>query len=88
MTDIFDEYNSGLESPARNAFAITPNDSTDLTTYTRGIYIGSAGDVAVTLAGDTSPVTFVGLLAGTILPVRAKRVLVTGTSAGSLVGLY
>lgn len=77
----------GSESPAVNAFAITPADGADLATVTRGIYAGGAGDLkVVTLGGDT--VTFVGLAAGVIHPIRAARVFATGTTATSIVGVY
>lgn len=77
----------GAESPAVNAFAVTPNDSTDLATATRGIYAGGAGDLKVTtLGGDT--VTFVGLAAGVIHPIRVARVFATGTTATNIVGVY
>lgn len=79
---------SGWSSPARNAFAITPSDSADLAFLTRGIYVGGAGNLSVILADDTDPVSFVGVLAGTLLALRAKRVRATGTTATSLVGVY
>ncbi|MGA1564322.1 MAG: spike base protein, RCAP_Rcc01079 family, partial [Pontimonas sp.] len=79
MSDKFSNYHSGLESPAERAFAITGNDSTDLTVFPRAIYVGGAGNVKViTLGGDT--VTFSGVLAGTVLPVRVKRVFSTDTT--------
>ena len=53
---------------------------------TRAIYVGSGGTLAVRLlSGQT--VTFAGVSAGSILPPRADRVLATGTTAGSIVGL-
>ena len=73
--------------PAPNAFAITPHDSTDFTNYTRGIYVGGAGNIViVTPSGDA--ITLVGAAAGSIIPVQAKRVNSTSTTATSLVGLY
>ena len=87
MSDKFSNYHSGLESPAERAFAITGNDSTDLTVTPRAIYVGGAGNVKVTtLGGDT--VTFNGAVAGTIIPVRVTRVFSTGTTATNLIGLY
>ena len=87
MSDKFGNYHAGLESPAERAFAITPNDSADLSVFPRAIYVGGAGAVKVTtLGGDT--VTFSGCLAGTVLPVRAARVFSTGTDATNLIGLY
>jgi|DEB0MinimDraft_6_1074348.scaffolds.fasta_scaffold47412_2 hypothetical protein len=87
MSDKFSNYHSGLESPAERAFAITGNDSTDLTVTPRAIYVGGAGNVKVTtIGGDT--VTFSGALAGTIIPVRVTRVFSTDTTATNLLGLY
>jgi len=87
MADNFEDYNAGLDSPASNAIAVTPSDSVSLTTDARALYIGVAGDVSLlTSGGDT--VTFVGLLAGSILPVRVNRVNATSTTATDIVALY
>lgn len=69
-----------------SAAAVTPSDSANLSTPSV-IYVGVYGDVKVTTAqGDT--VTFVGLPAGTVIPVQVLRVWATGTSASSLVAIY
>lgn len=78
----------GFSGPARRLFAITPNDSTSFDFATRGIYVGTAGDLAVLGIGDTVPVTLVGVPAGSLVPVAAQKVMATGTTAGSLVGMY
>ena len=71
---------------ARRAAAVTPSDSTVLEN-TRALYVGVAGDVAVTLVEGGS-VTLVGVNAGTILPIQVVAVLATGTTATSIVALY
>lgn len=75
---------------ARKALAITKSDSADqgLGGGCRALFIGGAGDVAVIAVGDTSAVTFAGLAAGSILPVQAKRVMSTNTTATSIVALF
>lgn len=73
-------------NPASDGFAISTNNSTDFTVQPRGIYVGGAGDVAVILGGST--LTFVGVVAGSILPISPTRVMATGTSATDLIGLY
>lgn len=73
--------------PAENAFAVTPSDDTDLAEDTRGLYVGVSGDVKVDLVGGTT-VTFVGLAAGVLHPLRVKRVYETGTDAEDIVGVY
>lgn len=85
MAGIFHDR-GGAESPASRAFAITPSDSTDLTTVTRSLYVGSGGNLSVILVGDTSAVTFTNIAAG-YHPLRIKRVRSTGSTATGLVGL-
>lgn len=90
LTDIVPDAETlalGLGAPARGAFAVTPDDATDFTTQARALYIGSAGDVKVRTWKDED-ITFIGVIASYILPVRCKRVFATGTTASSIVGLY
>jgi hypothetical protein len=66
----------GWDQPASIFQTVTPNDSTDLTYVTRGLYIGGAGNVGVyDIAGNYY--LFRGVPAGTILPIRVSRVLLT-----------
>lgn len=78
---------SGLESPARDAQAVTPSDVSDLAVTSRSIYVGTSGDVAVYMADQTTVVVFKSVPVG-VLPVRVDRVLLTGTTAGDLVALW
>lgn len=77
---------STRQDPARNAAAVTKSDSTVIA-QTDGLYIGGAGDVAVTMKGGGS-VTFIGVTAGQILPIMVTQVLSTGTTATNIVALY
>ncbi len=88
MPDLFAAHSTGLDSPASRAFAITPNDSTDLADVTRGLHTGSGGTIVLILNEDTASVTLSGVPGGVILPLRVKRVLATGTTASmNLIGL-
>lgn len=88
MADLYSTHAPGLDAPAQKAFAITPDDNNDLSYNTRAIYTGAGGTLVCTLMDDSSDVTFVALPAGTVLPVRVKRVKATGTTASmNLVGL-
>jgi hypothetical protein len=78
----------GLDAPACQAFAVTPNDAADLAFTSRGIWVGGAGNIAVILLNDSSAVTFVGLAAGTFLPLGVKRVMSTNTTATNIVAVY
>lgn len=72
---------------AHSGAAVTPSDSTILKP-TRALWVGGAGDVAITMAGDGSVLTLVGVPAGSILPVQATKVMSTNTSATNIVALY
>lgn len=79
--------NTRGSNPGETAAAVTPSDSVNLTADARSLYIGGAGNASVVTAnGDT--VTFVGLLAGSILPVRIRRVNATDTTATNIVAIY
>lgn len=70
--------------PAIEAEAVTVN--VDFTKVARGLYIGGGGNATVTMENGDS-VAFVGLLAGTILPVRCTKVN-TGATATNIVALF
>lgn len=71
---------------ARTAVAITKNDTTTFAA-TRGLYVGTGGDVAVEMAGGGT-ITFKNVAAGSLMPISVTKVLATGTVATDFVGLY
>ena len=86
MPDRFQNSSPSLSGPAAHGFAVTPHDANLLPETTRALYVGSAGTLAVGMASGAS-LTFTGIAAGTVLPVRATRVMATGTSATDILGL-
>ncbi len=87
MPDQHSGFAEGLTSPADNASAVTPSDSTDLAYTSRALYVGGAGNLVVTMVGG-GDVTFTAVPAGSILPIRVSRVKATSTTATSIVNLY
>ncbi len=87
MTDIYSSTYHDASSPAQHGVAVTPNDSTDLSNFTRAVYVGGAGDVKVDLVGSGT-VTFSAVPVGTVLPVRVSRVYDTGTDATLILALW
>ena len=85
--DTYKNMMGGLESPARVAVPVSPNDINDLVNTSRSIYIGTGGDVAVHMIGQSAPVVFKAVPVG-ILPIRVDRVLATGTTAADIVALW
>ena len=75
---------NGINGPIISAFAITPDDASDLPQPTRAIYVGTSGNLKVLMVGDATPVTFLSVPVG-LWPWRVKRVYLTGTTAGSLI---
>ncbi len=85
MVDKFRNRESSLESPARRAEAVSPDNGADLPNFSRALYVGTAGDIRVTtVGGDT--VTLVG--ATGFLPLCVARVHATGTSAAAILALW
>ena len=60
--------------------AVTPSNTVDLTQFSV-IYVGTGGNVKVTTA-QGSVVTFSNAVAGSVLPVRVRRVWADSTASG------
>lgn len=85
-----DKYEAAIQSvsaPAASCFAITPTDADDLEQATKAIYVGAGGSLTIRTVASEQDVTFVGVAAGSILPIRAVAIRATGTTASGLVGL-
>jgi hypothetical protein len=88
MSDPFESYGTGLEAPATRASAVTPNDSTDLNTFARALYVGTGGNITLDTVGGDSSVAFANVPDGFVLSVRTQRVRSTGTTASNIVALW
>lgn len=79
---------SGQITPAAFAEAITPADNDLASTFSRAIYVGSGGDLVVTMAGARDvPVTFKSVLSGSLLPLRVAQVN-AATTCSDIVVLF
>ena len=90
MPDDFSGYADSAGAPARRVAAITPSDAVDLADTPKAIYVGTGGDVALVAAGapaGAAAVVFRNLPSGALLPVRARRVAATATTAADLLAL-
>lgn len=72
--------------PSPRPITVTPHDTNELAYAVRAFYVGVTGNVSVVNdLGDT--VVWVAVPAGQIIPCQTRRVLATGTTATSIVGL-
>lgn len=85
-TDAQTQYGLPVSSPAFHAAAITPSNSVNFDTVARAIYVGTTGNIVIVTPND-EVVTFTAVPVG-ILPVMAKRVNSTSTTASNLVALW
>lgn len=76
---------SRTTSPAQNAIAVTPSDTTII--GARSLYVGVTGDITVDMVGGQTGVLFKAAPVG-VLPIAALRVKATGTTATNILALY
>lgn len=73
-------------SPARALVAVTPHDTNELAAGCKALHIGAAGTISIIAVDDTEAVSL--NVGQGILPIRAKVVKSTGTTATTIVALY
>jgi len=73
--------------PARDAAAVTPSDSAQISPVARALYVGGSGDIKLVTEEGTT-VTFQDIVAGSILPVKVTKVFATDTTATNIVALF
>lgn len=86
--DDFRNERAQLNSPLSRFFAIVPNDVDDLPQAVRAINVAGGGTIrclGVDNRDDDPPVTL-NVIPGVLLPIRLKKIFVTGTSAIGIVG--
>jgi hypothetical protein len=74
-----------LSAPAERAEAVTPSDTADLTNVSRAIWVGTPGNLRVTMRTG-AVVTFPNINNGWH-PLRVSRVWSTGTTASGIVAV-
>ncbi len=84
--DRYASYSGSATGSAVSLRAVTPNDNVDLDFVSNGLLIGGSGTISVIARDDADPVSLV-VVAGQILPIRARRVRLSGTTATDIVAL-
>lgn len=80
---------SSQNNPSYQYESVTPSDSVNFTggRVCRALYIGGAGNLVAVDKNGTA-VTFSGIAAGSVLPIRCIRVNATSTTATLIVALF
>jgi len=77
------------ESPADTSYVVTPADGVEIGAFLpRAIYVGVGGDINMRLEGDEAPVLFKGVQDGSLLPVKARMIYSTSTTATNIVAIF
>lgn len=88
--DTFPKETANVRDPGGEFFAITTSDSSDLPSNTRGLLIGTAGDIKIAGVNqtDAQAVTIPSgcLNTGQWHPMRVRKIFATGTTATNLFG--
>lgn len=87
MADQFAGSNDTPQAPARQAFAVTPHATNEVSPLPKALFIGTGGNLVGRAVGSVSDVTFKNLQSGQILDVRLQYVRASGTTATDIVGL-
>lgn len=85
MPDTFANRTRTPSDPVVSIFDITPDDDTDLPRVTLAVNVATPGSLRVTMA-DGSAGT-ISVAPGQAIPLRLRRVWLTGTTATGIVGL-
>jgi hypothetical protein len=67
--------------------AVTPSDTIDLPQTSDAVWVGGAGTVAA-VASDNTVTQITAVPAGALLPIKVRRINLTGTSATPILVLY
>ena len=85
MTDVFANQARSPGDPAVSAFAVIPDDASDLAQVTTALNVATPGSVRVTLADGTQ--AHLAIAAGQSIAVRVRRVWQSGTTATGITAL-
>lgn len=85
MTDEFQGTAQSALTPSENAFPVTPDDESPLSSVPKYLYVGSGGSVTLRTLDAAADVVFENVPSGGYLYIRASHVRATGTTAAAIV---
>jgi len=82
MNDPFDDRMPSTSGPAADILPVTPADGVELPQVAAALYVETGGALSFVTANEEIRTVVVGDL--TLLPVRARQVRATGTTASGI----
>lgn len=79
--------NRNLRNPGQNGEVVTPHNTNEFVKVSRAIYVGTGGNVNL-VTRDGTTLLFSNVQDGTVLPIRARQVRATGTTATDIIAIY
>lgn len=87
IRDSFENSVDSVMAPSENFFPIVPSDSEEIELATKAVFVGQGGNLAVMPLKGQSPVVFANIADGSVIDIRVRAILATGTTAAQIVGL-
>jgi hypothetical protein len=73
--------------PGASGAPVVPSDTVPLKNCSRGLYVGTGGDLVVVLTDTTEVLTFKNVPSGAVLPIQVRYVKVA-TDAEDIIALW
>lgn len=74
------KFSPSPSSFGRRGAVVTPSDDADLPAVVKAVVCLTAGNVSVIPADNSTPISFIDVGAGFVVPYQVRRVRATGTT--------
>ncbi len=88
MADPFADTLDQLTAPATAARPVTPDDANPLADIPKALFVGTGGTLVLRGLADGADAVWKNVASGSIVPLRARFVRATGTTAADILALY
>ena len=88
MADPFANTADQLTAPATRAVPVTPDDAAPLADPPKALFVGTGGTLVLRGIADGADAVWKNVASGGIVPLRARFVRATGTTATDILALY
>lgn len=86
MQEIYSRFKHRNKNLGHDFEEVSPDDNADLKHETCGIMVGQSG--ALKVLNSVGKEITLSVSEGTVYPLKVKRILATGTTAGNIIAFY